>query len=1265
MQICRFYKTPFIVKLKTSFLTSYLKLQECFYLAIKRDSIRRTNRKVSCGLFKILITVYLSLSLSPALAQNQSQADEDFTYAEKLANDGYYDLSNAQFEQFLQKYPGERRAAEALRRIGEGWFKLERYEKSRQTYEKLLLRFGASPQAFDALFQIAACFEKQDSLEQAARNYERFALIHDSTPQAAEALMRAGTLQLSIDRIHGRKLLFDAVDKYARSEDVVAQAQIILLRDFIRTEEYNRAFRLSEQFLRRFPESVAGADVFLARAELHQALGQYQKAQETLTEIERKFKGQETAVIAALRSGNLFSRIGDHNQALSQFSKVINSSNDSLAAIASFQQARTHLEANQFTEALSVLANAPNSGSIRPEHLLMTAQIRAQLRDYSSALAGFERVASLTKNKDDSLFALACLEGAKSAAKAGNAAQALNLTRRALKNSPAPSLEKKLHLTQADVYFELYEDAARATRLYGDFIDEHSDFVKIDEVQCKLALAYEKLQSWKLALAEWRRLQSNYPASEYFETAKNHIELIEKYYTPDYARLAAAWDDLGRNGGMDNNLLREARLNFHFKKYDRVIPLLRQAMASATESGSRAQAWTLLGQSYFVLGDMARLENRDEAKTWYDSAAVTLNYVKNTLEAGRTHPQIDLMLGYIALRDIRQNFSFLDSLSAAYASQPAFSPIHVNVFETHVANASPADSLRFGGIAQRLSTFRAVAQPAYKNAAALLQAKLGLSFADTVSAMAILDEVRQSPQRNPAQFEANLLAAKIHSRQGRLNEAFSLLNEIRTKARYSTFAEDALAEMAKISFAQGRFEDTVNFIQEMRDRRAGVSDLLSPKLPAEPQFLLGRAFESRDMPPKAIAGSLDFVRDHGEHEKRTEALLALGKLSVKIQAFGLAQSFFGDVIKRSGEKSRQGIAAKFGLAEMAFDFGDFKEASRLAAEIVVHGDPATERPRAEKIRIIANLRLGNISGMNNSVKNFKRNYKDDEAIAEIEYEVGSAYVRQKNFRQAERSFKEVQKKYKGTSFAIRGDFGLGNALLVQNKMDDALKALTSIPQKYPDDPFLRVVYYNLGRFYKEQRQLNNAAQAFKKAIEDSIFDATHRESVLELAELYEEWGFHDVSLKYYRDFLDFSLEAEQSIRINIAIGRQLRNLRRHEDAVAHYRRLKPLTHGEDAIEIQYYIGEAFFESEKYEQAISELLKIRYSDVDTRQPWRVTAIFKAGQSYAALNNFQRAREMYDLVVRLDGSAGTFGKFAAQRIKEIDQALSEKTANLNKS
>jgi tetratricopeptide (TPR) repeat protein len=70
-------------------------------------------------------------------------------------------------------------------------------------------------------------------------------------------------------------------------------------------------------------------------------------------------------------------------------------------------------------------------------------------------------------------------------------------------------------------------------------------------------------------------------------------------------------------------------------------------------------------------------------------------------------------------------------------------------------------------------------------------------------------------------------------------------------------------------------------------------------------------------------------------------------------------------------------------------------------------------------------------------------------------------------------------------------------------------------------------------------------------------------------------------------------------------------------------------------EVQFYIGEAYFNGGQYEQAINEFVKIPLLSQKTKLQWEASALYYAGQSYEKMGKVNEAIRMYQEIIDRPG------------------------------
>jgi TolA-binding protein len=144
--------------------------------------------------------------------------------------------------------------------------------------------------------------------------------------------------------------------------------------------------------------------------------------------------------------------------------------------------------------------------------------------------------------------------------------------------------------------------------------------------------------------------------------------------------------------------------------------------------------------------------------------------------------------------------------------------------------------------------------------------------------------------------------------------------------------------------------------------------------------------------------------------------------------------------------------------------------------------------------------------------------------------------------------------------------------------------------------------------------------------------------------------------KVVSDFGDYSFPGEERLQIGLYLQKQ----RQYELAIQAYRQV--LLHSKHRVmrtEAQYWIGECYQLQKQYKQAIVEYLKVTYLHSE-EDMWAITARFKAGEAYQNLGQWEEAIKLYQVIAK-NHADSTQGRFAAKRIKQLEELLKEKGQN----
>ena len=128
---------------------------------------------------KVLFLFTLFLIFSNVYAQQYDESN-DFSYALKLYNEGFYDISAQQFSVFINRYPGSERLADARYYYGDALYKLNDVDNARIEFQGMAVSFPEHKRSPQAWLMVGECYRRLNKPEEAAKAYETVKILYPS-----------------------------------------------------------------------------------------------------------------------------------------------------------------------------------------------------------------------------------------------------------------------------------------------------------------------------------------------------------------------------------------------------------------------------------------------------------------------------------------------------------------------------------------------------------------------------------------------------------------------------------------------------------------------------------------------------------------------------------------------------------------------------------------------------------------------------------------------------------------------------------------------------------------------------------------------------------------------------------------------------------------------------------------------------------------------------------------------------------------------------
>lgn len=1212
-----------------------------------------------------LIVLAAALHVRAQTTAPNPAAVDDFLYAQKLYQEGYPELCVSQLEAFLQRYPDAAELAEGWRLLGQANLALRRYAAAEQALRQFDLRYPQHPGHPEALLRLAESQKLQRKFQEAALTCQRLVYFHPRSEQAPLAAYQAGELFLQAgEREAGRTSLYEMMEKYPASP-LRLQAHLLLVQSFMQSADYQRGLQEAERLFRLFPASELSAQAYFVRARLQEALGQLQLAEEGYRTLLQRYPKGEWSRQARLQLSEIVFARGEVDGALTELAAI---EADAPAAaelnVVALRAAAMNLTIGKTlaaAEALKKFEPSLADSISQLTYFYMQGSLAEQAGNAAAARAAYQQACALPASSEPQTATVAApafmrqrsfWRNAQLAFAAQDYTAAQQICRQYRREYPNGEFRPALLLLEADIQRQGLHNPAHAQKLYFDLLEDYPASPQVDEAQFGLAESFAAAGELHMARLQWQHFLQLYAASELAPAAGRQLRLLTEFEpstAPETMRqLTETVLQLSSNPGAESAALALARLHYQRRDFEAARHASRAALAAGLAAGAQREATYLLGVSCYHLAERERLAGR-KASAWRDSADAALQSLlsEGAVDRLAAHAN-ELLIRLALLEDAAASPALLervDLLLSNAAEDASLDDLRLWAAVARKRLAAPADSVAARQIVLALQRVAAVENLDYRNQALWELADWQVQQKNWEAARKTLELLRQSPRHDVAQARGQLLLARSLRHQAEYDAALAELTVLQERFFYCAYADSARQERLKVLIAAGRWQEALRAMAESReavDDYAGSDGL---------DLQRGKLQEASGDYGPAIHAYLRFLEQHPYAPEAPAALLAAAKLTRQVGAESLAAAYFEECQRRFPQ-SPESEQAQLQLAALRYDQGEFSEALGLAVAFMQERPDSPLFREAMKKAILCLYKTKNVARAEAEAKAFRERFKDDrESLAEFQYAAGELAIQEKNFLQAEEIFKKLGRDYRGSDAGILGDYGLGKALLIQNKTKEALETLTAIPGRYPKHPFLPTVYLGLGDFYLANRQWDNAIEAFNQVVKDSTFDNNYKVGVRSLIDVYDRMGLKDRALALARHYVNRFPEDSKVFDLRMKIALLLNDLQQYDDAIALLRRLKHAADATTEPEVQYYIGKSYMNAGRFESAIAELLRVKFFSKPTKLPWDVIALYDAAICYTRLGNCTRARQLFQRIVREQGAASEFGRFANTKIAEL--------------
>jgi TolA-binding protein len=1209
-------------------------------------------------IFKVslFIGLFLLLLTESTFGQQRSESD-DFSYALKLYNEKLYHLASRQFSRFATNYPESNKVAEAGYYSGMSLYFLKDYANARIEFQRVAVDFPKSDRAAESWFMIGECYSGLDNEEEAAKAYEMVKLLHPQHRKAAESILRAGNIYLKMKKYDDAEQLYNLIQNR-----------------YVESTEY-------------FPSYLAEAKLFLEK-------GQTSKANENLEKIIASNSDDKIKAQTWYYMGESYRAQGNYQLAIPPYQKVItNYKTTQIYPDAALSLSQIYLQQGNYLETQKILTSALSNNP--PAQYI--AKMQENLADAyylngKYALAGKNYQSSL-QSADSSKYILKKLKLALSWHKQNNTNKAIQTLQniilkkkyynehgyRIVKDhyfkwlketndyqqaiSDLYSLKSMNALSQDDqiwlaAFLQVQKDWLGIIRELQPSIYSDSKFRYKDNFIYEVARANEHLNDYRESARYYEMLIEGYASSELESQAQERLKYIRTYHIVDekvgIGKLAILMGDV-ISGKEDSQLLYNLGLIYYnnLKDYQSALTQFLKALQGAQSASLQVDIYHYIGLTYQKLAEEENVNEKQKSE-YLTLAKKNLGKAMENLTTASNADVIAwhfVSLGIEADNSTRQKqIGYYETLVKQYPDSPIREHWYARLGELY--SEKPEDVTSALKYYTMLSEqFRNSAQfPTYLYERSILN--LQIEKAKSIEDFKVI--AGSYPYSPPA---ANALynLGFVWELEGSYSQASQLYTKILNEYYYTDLADKANLRLGDCYLNSGKSAEAISLFSTLLNPVEAEDVVLSREVVSEDQsmltFKLARAYYDHQELNLARKHLVNYLANNPQGTYSGEANFLLGEIYLAINDPLSAVNSYSNVSKENDQLYPQ---AQRKVADIYFEEKKYEKAAEnyknLGTVIAEESDKADILAK----QIVSYIRSGNKSLADKWMSIFNKNYKSEINLrAYFQFEFGNYYRSAKKYNQAVKYFKNVKSDYSKSSYVDDAEYYLALTYIAVNRHEDALKILTEFPEKYPNSDNLGAVMNTLGGIYFRSEKYESAISSFKSAMEKPLKADLRKQVMSNLIKAYTFVNFWDAALALAREYVETYPDAEDVIDKKILIGRAYVYLNQVDLAVDLLKEVRLIADSEREPEIQFYIGEAYFQTGQYENAIAEYVKIPLLSRKTKLQWEASALYYSGQAYEKLGRIEDAKRMYAEIVKRPGIDIVLKKEAQKRIKEIEK------------
>ncbi len=498
-----------------------------------------------------------------------------------------------------------------------------------------------------------------------------------------------------------------------------------------------------------------------------------------------------------------------------------------------------------------------------------------------------------------------------------------------------------------------------------------------------------------------------------------------------------------------------------------------------------------------------------------------------------------------------------------------------------------------------------------------------------------------TPNRDVALLELGLARARL----GNSPEAQTTLNQLISTYRQSPQRPLALVELGRLRYEAKQYAPA-----QQAFRGVPASPGVTPDSIAQATYYLGWIDADLGRSKEAAAQFQALIAKHADHALVPDALLQLGRMQLKQNAFAPAAATLDKLVK-SFPKFNKTDHARFYLGVAQARQERWQQAVPPLEGVISQHPDSTLRDRVFYELAWCRKRLNDTNGATKAYTAILA-IKPRSALADrAAFELAEVEFDTERFDEAIVRLKALLATLKDAELREQALYRLGWCHVSKADHAAAAETFETLLREFPKSSFIAQAAFQAGEARMARDEHQAARGHFETAYAHKTVKEVHEPALLRLGETRALTGQWPQAEAAYLEFTRSYAPSEWIRRAWLGLGWARENLRRYPDAIQAYNKgLEGNARDETAARCQFQIGECLFAMKKPNEAVRALIKV---NVTYGYPkWSARALLESGRVFEQQGEYDRATAQYEEVISKYGATDA-ASVAKKRLTALKQ------------